>query len=104
MGPTLGGIMIDEFNWRAIFYVAVPVVAVGMLMGGAFLPERDEDAGRARFDFAGFVLLSMALTSLLTGLSSGQREGWQSDYILGLFAAAIASTLGFFAWGLIILK
>ncbi len=48
----------------------------------------------------GFVLLSMALTCLLTGLSNGQREGWQSDYILGLFAAAIASTLGFFAWEL----
>jgi EmrB/QacA subfamily drug resistance transporter len=71
-----------------------------MLMGGLFLSERDQDARRSRFDVPGFVLLSVALMSLLTGLSNGQREGWGSDYILGLFAAAIASTVGFFAWEL----
>jgi EmrB/QacA subfamily drug resistance transporter len=100
MGPTVGGIMIDEFNWRAIFYIAVPVSALAMLMGSLFLSERDQDARRARFDFPGFVLLSVSLMSLLTGLSNGQREGWSSDYILGLFAVAIASTVSFFVWEL----
>lgn len=97
LGPTLGGILIEDFSWRAIFYVAVPVCALGTLMGSIFLPER-EDAAEARFDFPGFVLLCTALTCLLTALSDGQREGWQSDYILTLFTVAVVATSAFFAW------
>jgi EmrB/QacA subfamily drug resistance transporter len=100
LGPTLGGILIADFSWRSIFYVAVPVCAVGTLMGSLLLPEREDDTPRARFDFPGFVLLGTALTCLLTALSNGQREGWHSDYILTLFAAAGAATVAFFAWEL----
>src|SRR5215210_1242931 len=83
LGPTLGGVMIEHFNWRYIFFVAVPVAALGMLLGSIFMPPR-EDTPRARFDFPGFMLLTLALACLLTGLSNGQREGWHSDYILSL--------------------
>jgi EmrB/QacA subfamily drug resistance transporter len=100
LGPTLGGVMIDQYNWRYIFYVAVPVSAVAMLMGSLFLPGREEKAARVRFDWLGFTLLVAALTCMLTGLSNGQREGWHSDYIVGLFATAIASAVGFIAWEL----
>ena len=75
LGPTLGGVMIEHFNWRYIFYVAVPVAALGMLLGSIFMPQR-EDGVRAKFDFAGFTLLAVGLACLLTALSSGQREGW----------------------------
>lgn len=97
LGPTLGGIMIDQFNWRYIFYVAVPVSGAAMLMGGAFLPGREEEGGRTRFDGLGFVLLSVAIGSLLAAFSNGQREGWHSDTIVGLFALAVA-TGGAFVW------
>ncbi len=100
LGPTLGGVMIDQFNWRAIFYVAVPVSALGMLMGSVFLPEREDAARRLRFDWPGFFLLSVGLGCLLTGLSNGQREGWNSDYILGLFFVAAISTVAFAIWEL----
>lgn len=100
LGPTLGGIMIDQFNWRYIFYVAVPVAGAAMLMGGAFLPGRDEKGSRARFDGPGFVLLSVAIGVLLTAFSNGQREGWHSDYIIGMFALAAASGGAFVWWQL----
>ena len=100
LGPTLGGVMIDDFNWRAIFYVAVPVSALGILMGSIFLPEREEETGTARFDWAGFVLLATGLTCLLTALSNGQREGWQSDYVVSLFATAAVVTVLFLTWEL----
>lgn len=95
LGPTLGGVMIDYFNWRYIFYIAVPVSVLGMLMGSVFLPEREDTDKRLRFDWTGFVLLVTALTCLLVGLSNGQREGWRSDYIVGLFAVAIAGAVAF---------
>jgi len=99
LGPTLGGIMIEHFNWRYIFYVAVPVAAAGMLLGSIFMPQR-EDAARARFDFPGFTLLAVGLACLLTGLSSGQREGWNSDYIVTLFTLAAVSGISFLLWEL----
>src|SRR4030095_7336159 len=40
LGPTLGGILIEDFSWRSIFYVGVPVCAVGTLMGSLLLPGR----------------------------------------------------------------
>jgi MFS transporter, DHA2 family, multidrug resistance protein len=100
LGPTLGGLMIEYFNWRYIFYVAVPVAAAGVLLGTLFMPQRESAAARVRFDWAGFVLLTTALAALLTALSSGQREGWNSDYIVGLFALAGAAALSFLVWEL----
>jgi EmrB/QacA subfamily drug resistance transporter len=101
MGPTIGGIMIDSFNWRYIFYVAMPVSAAAMLLGSLFLPEREETGERAGFDWSGFVLLATAIGCLLAGLSGGQREGWHSDYILGLFALSGACAIAFVVWEII---
>lgn len=100
LGPTLGGIMIEHYNWRAIFYVAVPVSAIAVLMGSLFLPEREETGGRVRFDWPGFLLVVIAIGCFLTGLSNGQRHGWHSDFIVGLFAIAALATAGFVYWEL----
>jgi MFS transporter, DHA2 family, multidrug resistance protein len=100
IGPTLGGFLIDQFNWRFIFFAPMAVSAFAMLMGSAFLPGRDEKAGRMRFDGVGFVLLSVAIGTMLTALSSGQREGWYSDYLLGLFAVALFTGAAFVVWSL----
>ena len=100
LGPTLGGILIDHFNWRYIFFAAVPVTLSGMLLGSIFMPQRDETTKRTDFDILGFVLLTATIGCLLTGLSNGQRQGWDSDFVLTLLAIAIASGLAFFVWEL----
>jgi EmrB/QacA subfamily drug resistance transporter len=100
LGPTLGGVMIEHFNWRYIFYMAVPVAALAALLGTMFMPQREDSDKRTRFDWTGFVLLSVSLGCLLTGLSNGQREGWHSDYIVTLFAIAGTGTVAFLAWEL----
>jgi EmrB/QacA subfamily drug resistance transporter len=97
LGPTLGGIMIEHFNWRYIFYVAVPVAALAVLLGSMFMPQREE-SGPSRFDAIGFMLLSVSIACLLTALSGGQREGWYSDYIVALFAIAGFGALAFLVW------
>jgi EmrB/QacA subfamily drug resistance transporter len=100
LGPTLGGIMIEHYNWRAIFTVAIPVSAIAVLMGSLFLPEREETGGRVRFDWPGFLLVVTGIGCFLTGLSNGQRHGWHSDFIAGLFAIAAVSGTGFVFWEL----
>ena len=100
LGPTLGGIVIEQFNWRYIFYIGMPIGIASIMMGSVFLPEREEDGPRTRFDWTGFVLMAASLASLLTGLSNGQREGWHSDFVLGLIALALIGTAAFLWWEL----
>ena len=89
LGPTLGGVMIEHFNWRSIFYVAVPVASLAALLGSMFMPEREGANVRTRFDWTGLTLLCLALGCLLTALSNGQREGWGSNFVLTLLAVSV---------------
>jgi EmrB/QacA subfamily drug resistance transporter len=100
LGPTVGGILIDHFNWRYVFFLAAPFSVVAILLGSLFMPERDETETSADFDWTGFLLLSTALACLLTGLSNGQREGWYSGYILTLLGFAATAAVAFLAWEL----
>src|SRR6185503_10187576 len=82
LGPTIGGILIEHFNWRYVFYMGLPFSILGMLFGSLLMPQREETAKRKDFDWLGFALLCVTMSSLLTGLSNRQRDGWRSDFIL----------------------
>ena len=104
LGPTLGGIMIDQFDWRYVFYLALPIGIAGILFGSLFMPEREETTKRADFDWLGFLLLCVTMSCMLTGLSNGQREGWNSDFVVGLLSLATVSGLCFVFWELHVAK
>src|SRR5262245_55576480 len=46
MGPSLGGLLIDLYNWRYIFYIPIPFAITAMLLGSLFMPEREESTVR----------------------------------------------------------
>lgn len=98
IGPWVGGMAIDAFDWRFTFYVALPIAATTALLGSFVLPPREESGPRPSFDFIGFALLAIALLSLLTGLSNGQRLGWASDSVVFSLTTGIFSTIGFILW------
>ncbi|TKI06527.1 DHA2 family efflux MFS transporter permease subunit [Martelella alba] len=102
LGPTVGGLLVDQYDWRFVFLVVVPFCVAGMAASFFIMPgqEKGAPAPRRRFDGLGFALLVAALTTLLTALSNGQRQGWNSFFIIGMFAAAFISTAGFILWEL----
>jgi EmrB/QacA subfamily drug resistance transporter len=100
IGPAIAGVLIEHFNWRYIFYIPIPLSVAGIMLGTLVLPEREESAVRASFDWTGFVLLSGALSCLLTGLSNGQREGWSSGFVLTLLGCALGVGAAFVKWEL----
>ena len=100
VGPTVGGLLIEHFDWRSIFYMGLPFSVIGILFGSLLMPEREETARRADFDWLGFALLCTTMSCLLTGLSNGQREGWGSDFILGSLAVAAGAGIAFLVWEL----
>jgi MFS transporter, DHA2 family, multidrug resistance protein len=96
VGPAFGGVLIDSFNWRYVFYLGIPFSLMTIAGALVFMPGR-QAASRVPFDWNGMIVLAISLTSLLVALSNGEREGWGSDYILACFA--VAATLGtVFVW------
>ena len=97
LGPTVGGLLIDNYSWRYVFLVGPPFCALGMALALTFLPGRTQNAQGRPFDSAGFALLCLAIGTLLAGISSGQREGWDSSYVLGAFLLSVVFWVAFAA-------
>jgi DHA2 family multidrug resistance protein len=75
LGPTLGGWLTENYNWRWVFYINVPF---GLLAGFgllSFLKETSR-AGSARLDWIGFGALSLAIGAFQTMLDRGEQKDW----------------------------
>ena len=94
-GPVVGGITADTFNWRAIFYVPLPLVLLALAGGSVFMPSRRPNGPVKPFDWIGYILLCTALYCMMTVIGSGQREGWGSDAILSMILIGVSAAFGF---------
>ncbi len=95
MGPVMGGYLVEELNWRLIFFINLPFGAVGLLMTFLIMKESRPPVKR-KLDFLGLIFLALCLGSLLLLLSHGQREGWwSSGYIRNLFIIFLGSLVAF---------
>jgi len=82
LGPVVGGWLVTNVTWRAIFYVNLPIGLLGFLFALIFLKEhREESAGR--FDRWGFLLSGGGLALVLYALSRGPADGWRAANVLG---------------------
>jgi EmrB/QacA subfamily drug resistance transporter len=97
IGPILGGYLIEAFNWRAAFYVSVPLGLAGFLAALLYLPSLPRPA-RKTMDQFGLLTMTIALVCLLMALSQGRREGWDSTYIVTLFITTSVATVLFLAY------
>lgn len=98
LGPWIGGILIDAFNWRYVFYLGIPFAGLGIFLSNIFLPTRTDKGPRPGFDWTGVVLLCLFLAVLLNALTNAQRQGWTSDPILAQFLIAAVSAVAFIWW------
>lgn len=83
VGPVFGGIAIDLFEWRYIFWAPLPVIVAAALMGWVFMPSVKNENPQP-FDWIGYALLVVSVYCFITALSEGTQKGWTSDYIVGL--------------------
>ncbi len=88
LGPTLGGWITDNYSWRWIFYVNLPVGIFALLMAQAFVedPPYIKKAKAGPVDFIGFGLLAVWLGSLQIILDKGQQEDWFDSLWIRWFA------------------
>ncbi len=101
LGPTVGGLLIDAFSWRAVFYVVLPFCSLSIMLASIFLPPQDKTTRKVNFDWTGFTLLCLFLGCILTALSNGQSKGWTSNWILFFFVVSAITSIAFLRWQLI---
>ncbi|WP_137724470.1 MFS transporter [Prescottella subtropica] len=86
-GLPLAGVVYDHLGWHAIFWTSAGAGLLLLVALVVVVPESDVRAP-GRFDIVGAVVLSIALTALLLGISKGGMWGWGSGRTLGSFALA----------------
>jgi DHA2 family multidrug resistance protein len=91
IGPTVGGMLSELYNWRWAFYMIVPVGFLSFIGLRLTLPA-DKPLGRTRLDWTGFLSLSIAIAGVQLVLSRGQRLDWfeSGEILIETFVAAIS--------------
>ena len=102
IGPTLGGWITDNWSWRWVFYINVPIGAVAVALAWLFVPESTTDRPAVRrVDVPGLVLLVIGVASLQFVLDRGQIEDWfASSLIVWLTATAAVALVALVVWEL----
>ena len=104
LGPTLGGWITDNFTWRWIFYINVPIGIISLLLSSRVVedpPYLNEirAQGRPRIDSIGIGLIVLAVASLQLVLDKGQEADWfSSTWITVLLAVAVYALLVWVVW------
>jgi EmrB/QacA subfamily drug resistance transporter len=96
IGPLVGGYLLENFHWSSVFYINIPVIAVG-LVGGWFFLENSKTAHPRKIDILGAVLSAGGVFALVFAIIQAGQDGWTSNHVLYAFGAAIV-LIGAFIW------
>lgn len=90
-GPVLGGWLTENWNWRFVYFVNLPVGVLALVLLIATLPDRPRR--KRRFDLAGFAFLGLCLATLQLLLDRGQGEDWFQSKEIWVYAVLSLSGL-----------
>jgi DHA2 family multidrug resistance protein len=99
IGPTLGGWITDNYNWRWIFYINVPFGILSlfltsfMVVDPPHIAKAKEKARRSPIDFTGLGLIAIGLGCLQIVLDKGQRDDWFTSSFITLFSVLAACAI-----------
>ncbi|WP_417318547.1 DHA2 family efflux MFS transporter permease subunit [Emcibacter sp.] len=78
LGPTLGGYLTEYYSWRWVFFINLPIGLLALAGMIIFMQESEKEQPR-KFDFLGFILLSLAIAALQLMLDRGESQNWFSS-------------------------
>ena len=103
VGPALGGLLVSVLDWRAVFFINVPVGLIAILVSVLVLNSNKNDQAPVsdkRFDWLGAILSGCALLVLLLVVGNGSKIGWSSPVVFLGIVLFLASTVFFIFWEL----
>ncbi|HKM83891.1 MAG TPA: DHA2 family efflux MFS transporter permease subunit [Candidatus Acidoferrum sp.] len=105
IGPTLGGWLTDNYSWRWIFFINIPIGLLSIFLTSALIFDPPHVSGknglRTRIDYIGLGLLSVGLGFLQVVLDKGQRDDWfESRFIVWCSVVCAIGLIGTIFWEL----
>jgi MFS transporter, DHA2 family, multidrug resistance protein len=103
IGPTLGGWITDNFTWRWIFFINIPVGIISILLTSRLIEDppyfKRRKLSETKIDYIGLGFVALGLGTLQVVLDKGQRDDWfESHFIVVLSAIAVTSLLFVIFW------
>jgi DHA2 family multidrug resistance protein len=103
IGPTLGGWITDNFTWRWIFFINIPVGIISLLLTSRLIQDppylKRRKLSETKIDYVGLGFVALGLGALQIVLDKGQRDDWfESHFILILSLIAAASLIFVIIW------
>jgi MFS transporter, DHA2 family, multidrug resistance protein len=106
IGPTLGGYITDNFNWRWIFFLNVPICLLSLFLTSRIVEDppyvkkqvEDTQKGGLRLDLIGFALLGLTFGSLEFVLDKGQEDDWFGSKIITFFVVMMVVAFVSMIW------
>jgi DHA2 family multidrug resistance protein len=101
LGPTLGGVITDNYTWPWCFYINIPIGMVSVGLVWFYLHDTQQQNRAGSIDYVGILLVTLGLGSLQYVLEEGERNDWlDSVAIQRLSIIAVAALIALFAWEL----
>ena len=97
LGPTLGGWITDNFTWRWIFFINVPVGILSLVLTSRLISDppylKKQNRAGAKIDYLGFGLIALGLAMLQIVLDKGQRADWFETPYIRIFTFIFVTAL-----------
>jgi EmrB/QacA subfamily drug resistance transporter len=94
-GLLVGGLLVQLFSWRAVFFVNVPVGLVAGVLSRRVLPRSDAGTAAGPVDVGGGLLITVSVASVVYAISEGPVTGAGSPGVIGALMLATATLAGF---------
>ena len=99
IGPLVGGWLLNTFHWSSVFYINIPIVAIGLIGGGIFIQNSKTENPR-KLDILGAILSIAGFFALVYAIIQAGMDGWTAPHVLYVFGAAAVLLAAFIFWEL----
>ncbi len=102
IGPTLGGWITDNYSWRWIFYINIPVGALALFLVSRFVDDppwiKGDRANLRNLDYIGLGFLTLAMGGMQVFLDKGEEKAWFSSDFIRLFGSLFILGMAGLVW------
>jgi DHA2 family multidrug resistance protein len=102
LGPTLGGWITDNYTWRWIFFINIPVGILSLTLTSRLITDpphlKRRKLSETRIDYIGLGMIALGLGTLQVVLDKGQRDDWFDSHFILVLSLISAASLLFVIW------
>ena len=81
-GPSLAGLILENWDWQSLFYFRVPFMIIFFVIGFLYLEKDRQNTSQFQFDIYGSISLFITMTCFLLGITFGRNHGWISSWTI----------------------